>query len=138
MSYRTKMLTLTACALILWAGVLAGQDTAAVHDKTGLFGPVIDKFWPVVVTFLTSLVVKGIALVNQGFAKTSAAVKWAALYAFALLFNFGARWLGITEVDPLAPVFALTAVQTAAAALVYRFGQHKAPEVAATSKARIQ
>jgi hypothetical protein len=99
------------------------------QDRTGLFGPVIDNFWPVIVTFLTSLAVKAIAMANAGFAKTSEPVKWLALYAFALLFNLFARWVGITEVDALAPAFVLSMVQTGAAALIYKFGQHKVPTV---------
>jgi len=73
---------------------------------------VLDKFWPVIVTFLTSLVVKGVALANAGFAKTSAPVKWAALYFFALAFNYLAGWLHITALDPAAPVFGLLLRQT--------------------------
>lgn len=131
-----RRLGLSALALSLLVAVLlmlsghplwAQADTTTASDKLGIFGPVLDHFWPVIVTFLTSLVVKGISLANAGFAKTSAPVKWAALYFFALAFNLFARWIHITEVDPLAPTFALSAVQTGAAALIFRFGQHRVP-----------
>ncbi len=57
-------------AMVFSAGVLMAQDSAIVHDRTGLFGPIIDKFWPVIVTFLTSLTVKLIAKANAVFART--------------------------------------------------------------------
>lgn len=110
------------------------QDSAVVvHDKTGILGPVLDNFWPVIVTFLTSLAVKIVAEANKGFARASEPVKWAALYFFALLFNTLARFLGISELDPSAPMLGLGLVQTVAAALVYKFGQHRVPTVADTS-----
>jgi hypothetical protein len=130
MRHRTWIFALSVLAISLLTGFVWQGDSTAIHDKIGIFGPVLDKLWPVVVTFLTSLVVKGIALANQGFAKADAYVKWIALYFFAMLFNLGARFLGITELDPLAPVFGLGLVQTGAAALVYRFGQHRVPAVA--------
>lgn len=108
------------------AGATLGhaQDTTVVHDRTGIFGPLVDYFFPVVVTFLTSLTVKIISAANAGFAKTSPAVKYVALYFFALLYNYLAHWTGWSPVDPTAPVFVLSAIQTGAAALIYRFGQH--------------
>lgn len=120
-------LALLVLAALPWLGiaVLAAQDSTAV-DRTGLLGPVIDHFWPVIVVFLTSLTVK-IAAKWSAFAATHEAVKWVALYAFALLYNKLAGVLGLVAVDPTAPVFALSAVQTAAAALVFKFGQHRTP-----------
>jgi hypothetical protein len=120
--------------VFVFASVLAGslfaQDsTAVVHDRTGLFGPILDRFWPVIVTVLTSLAVKLIAKANAGFARTSEPVKWAALYAFALLFNVFAHWAGVGTVNTLAPDFSLAFVQMGAAALVYKFGQHRVPNV---------
>ncbi len=116
-------------AMVFSASVLLAQDSAIVHDRTGLFGPIIDKFWPVIVTFLTSLTVKLIAKANAVFARTGEPVKWAALYAFALLYNLFAGWLNIAAVDPTGPMFGLAMVQTAAAAMVYKFGQRKMPAV---------
>ena len=123
------MLVILGLCLLVGAHPLLAQDTVVVHDRTGVFGPVLDKFWPVIVTFLTSLVVKGIALANKGFARTSEPVKWVALYFFALLFNWlsGALGLGLNELDPMAPALGLSLVQTFAAALIYKFGQHRTP-----------
>lgn len=115
-------------ALVL-AGALYAQDSTVVVDHTGLLGPVIDKFWPTIVTFLISATVWVVAKANVGFAKTPEPVKWAALYAFALLYNKAAGWLGITSLDPTAPVLALSAVQTTAAALVYKLAGHAPPKV---------
>ncbi|HYC32256.1 MAG TPA: hypothetical protein VEB59_08205 [Gemmatimonadales bacterium] len=112
----------------LWAlGLAVAQE---VTDRTGVFGPVIDRFWPVIVTFLTSLVVKIAAVANEGFARTSEPVKWAALYFLAFGFNFIARWLGTGELDLAAPDFSLALVEGTAAALVYKFGQHRVPTIA--------
>lgn len=131
-----RRLTLVLVAILGLCLLMAGaphllyalqQDTVVVHDKLGIFGPVLDKFWPVIVTFLTSLTVKAIALANKGFARTSEPVKWAALYFFALLYNLFAHWVGLPELDALAPVLTLSLVQTGAAALIYKFGQHKTP-----------
>lgn len=113
---------------LVCAGALFAQDSTVV-DKTGIFGPVIDKIFPVVVAFLTSLAVKVVAAANAGFAKTSEPVKWIALYAFALAFNKLAGLLGITGVDPLAPVLGLSLVQTVSAALIFKFGQRHVPTV---------
>jgi hypothetical protein len=125
-----------AVTFLLTVNVGHAQDSTAVVDRTGLFGPVIDKFWPVIVTFLTSLAVKIIAQANAAFARTSEPVKWAALYAFALLFNFFARWVHITELDPTAPLLVLSLVQTGAAALVYKFGGHAVPKVETPAASR--
>ncbi len=114
--------------LLTTAGALWAQDST-VADQTGIFGPIVDKIFPVVVAFLTSLTVKAISAANAGFAQTSEPVKWIALYAFALAFNKIAGLLGITGVDPLAPVLGLSLVQTVAAAMVYKFGAHRVPEV---------
>lgn len=114
--------------LLFTAGALFAQDSTA-HDKTGLLGPVIDNFWPVIVTFLTSLTVK-IAAKWDTFARAHEAIKWVALYVFALIYNKGAALIGLAGVDPLAPVFALSAVQMTAAALVFKFGSHAVPKVA--------
>lgn len=116
-------------AFVMGAVALHAQDTTVVVDRTGLFGPLIDKFFPVIVTFLTSLTVKIIAKVNEGFARMPEPVKWAALYGFALLYNLAAGWLSLTTVDPTAPVFAISAVQMGAAALIFKFGQHRVPAV---------
>ncbi len=115
--------------LLVTAGALWAQDSTVVVDRTGLFGPVLDKFWPVIVTFLTSLTVKIIARANAGFARTGELVKWVALYAFALLYNLLSGWLNLAAVDPTAPVFALSAVQMAAAAGVYKLARHRTPTV---------
>ncbi len=124
--------------LSLAVTVLHAQDsTVVVRDRIGLFGPVLDRFWPVIVTFLTSLTVKVIANANAGFARTSEPVKWAALYGFALLYNLFAHWVGISEVNALAPAFGLAAVQTGAAALIYKFGRHKTPTYDATTGSRV-
>jgi hypothetical protein len=118
--------------LLVTAGALFAQaSTTAPTDKLGLFGPVLDHLWPVITTFLTSATVWIVAKANDGFARTPEPVKWIALYAFALAYNKGAMWLGLVQVDPLAPVLALSAVQTGAAALVFKFGQHKVPYVPA-------
>ena len=57
------------------------QDT---QDRTGLFGPVIDHYWPVIVTFLTSLTLKVVAQFNAGVAKLPEPAKWGILYGIAL------------------------------------------------------
>jgi hypothetical protein len=120
---------LLVLAMLPWLGIalLTAQDSTTVVDKTGIFGPIIDSLFPVVVTFLTSLAVKIVAAANDGFVKTSPVVKYIALYLFALGFNYLAGFLGITAVDPLAPVLTLSLVQTVAAAAVYRFGSHTVP-----------
>jgi hypothetical protein len=127
--YAWPLLAAFVAILLQHPTLLYALQGTTVVDRTGLLGPVIDKFWPVIVTFLTSLTVKIVAKVSDGFAKTSEPVKWAALYGFALLYNIAAKWLDIAAVDPTAPLFSLSAVQMVAAALVYKFGQHKVPVV---------
>ena len=128
---RNAYMALLAVALLPWIGlaVLLAQDSTVVVDHTGVLSPVLDHFWPLLVTLLTSATVWIVAKVNEGFAKTPEAVKWAALYGFALLYNKLAGWLGMTTLDPLAPVLALSAVQTTAAALVYKLAGHAPPKV---------
>lgn len=118
---------LALCLVI--PAILLAQDSTVVVDRTGIFGPVIDNFWPVIVTFLTSLTVKIVAGANAAFARTSEPVKWAALYFFALAYNLLAGWLHISAVDPSAPMLGLGLVQTVAAAMIYKFGQHRVPTV---------
>jgi hypothetical protein len=136
-SLRRSLAVLALLAVLPWLGIaLLAQDSTVVVDHTGILGPVVDHFWPTIVTFLISATVWIVAKANAGFARTSEPVKWAALYAFALLYNKLAGWLGITTLDPMAPVLALSAVQTTAAALVYKLAGHAPPKLPDVSEAR--
>ncbi len=135
--FRRFLAALTVLALLPWVGValLLAQDSTVVADKTGIFGPVIDAVFPVVVTFLTSLTVKLVSTANVQFARTSPVVKYVALYLFAMLFNYIGSKVGWAPVDAMAPIFGLSLVQTVAAAMVYRFGSHAVPVVTASGDA---
>jgi hypothetical protein len=127
--FRRFLAVLALLAVLPWLGIalLVAQDSTVVVDHTGILGPVIDHFWVLIVSLLTSATVWVVARANEGFAKTAEPVKWAALYAFALLYNKLAGWLGLTTLDPIAPVLALSAVQTTAAALIYKLAGHTVP-----------
>ena len=116
---------LLAFAVVLALPVLA-QDSTVVVDRTGIFGPIIDNFWPVVVTFLASLTVKVATFVSDKLNRAGEPVKWAALYFAALGWNLLSGWLALgADLDPGAPVFAVSFAEMAAAGLVYKFAGHK-------------
>lgn len=99
------------------------------QDHTGAFGPAIDYYFPVVVAFLQSLLLKGITLASEQVKDWGTPAKWGALFVLGLVVNYLAAHTGFALTEPNAQNWttpgALAAVQTVAAGLIYRFGGHK-------------
>lgn len=117
-------------ALLLLLPLLVAFQGAA-SDVTGIFGPVIDRAWPVVAAFLGSLLLKVAAKASELTRKLPEPAKWVLLYFFSLGWNLFARYAGIAEVDPLTETWLdgalIPAFQAGGAALIYKFGGRKVP-----------
>jgi len=132
--WRTVIAWVTLFVFFLALPVLlvAQVDTTATDpDRLGLFGPLLDQFWPMIDAALASATVWAIRQGTALMRTWPAPAIWAVLYGLNLLYNIVARLLGIVEIDPVAHTWtdgaALAAVQTFAAALPYYFGRHKVP-----------
>jgi hypothetical protein len=131
-----------ACSAILLIAVvfpeivLALQSDTTVVDKTGPVGAVVDKWWPLVVTFLTSTTLKVVSLFNKAVAGWPEPAQWTALYVIALLWNVFAKYAGIALVDPQTPIFALSFAEMGVAGLIYKWAGHKVPRAAEPVRGR--
>ncbi len=122
------MLVLALVALSLASGLHA-QDSTSVQDHTGPFGAAIDYYFPIAVTFLQSLIVKGLTAISPAFQKLGTPVKWGALFVVGLVVYKVAGLAGFAMANADAHTWTttgvLSAVGTVVAGLIYRFGGRK-------------
>lgn len=122
-------------AVIAVPMVVMAQDSTVVTDHTGVLGPVIDQFWPIISAAIASGVLWAIRRGTELTQSWPAPALWAVLYLINLGFNVLAKLLGFEGVDPVAHTWtdgaAVAAAQTVAGAAIYYFGKHKVPSTTA-------
>ncbi len=131
------MLVLTAAIVIVLAPTLlfAQDSIAVVHDKTGIFGSLIDHYFGAIVAGFQSGILWLATKASPRWKALAEPIKWGVLYLLGVLLTFLSLKTGLGNGGEIAGnaltlAAVLGTVPTLASGIIFKLGGHKVPATA--------